>query len=155
MEQRRRNWFPWLGFVTSLIAALSYFLFFFQFPITRDVPWVNFLLFALAAVLLVAGLRRAFGRDASYRRKISAPVLTALSAVIFGLFSFVVFVGSRQLPASQGAPHPGQKAPQFSLSDASGKPVSLSQLLSAPIDPGAGVARAPKGVLLIFYRGYW
>jgi hypothetical protein len=154
MEQRRRNWFAWAGFLISVIAALSYFLFFFQFPITRDVPWVNFLLFALATLLLVAGLRRAFGRDALYRGRISAPILTALSGAILGLFCFVIFVGSKNLPASLGAPRPGQKAPQFSLPDTTGKLVSLSELLSTPLDPN-GPGHRLEGVLLIFYRGYW
>jgi hypothetical protein len=58
MEKRKQNWSLWAGFLVALIAFVSYFLFFSQFPITRDFPWVNFLLFGLAAVLLAAGLRR-------------------------------------------------------------------------------------------------
>jgi hypothetical protein len=155
MEKRRANWFLWAGFLISVIAFLSYFLFFFQFPITRDVPWINFLLFVLAAVFLAVGLKRAFASAAHYRGKVSGPILTALSMAILGVFCFTVFVESRQLPASHGAPKPGQKAPQFSLVDTNGKLVSLSELLSSPLDRGATPARVPKGVLLVFYRGYW
>jgi len=46
----------------------------------------------------------------------------------------------------------GQKAPDFTLQDTSGHPVTLAQLLSSPV-PGS--AEPPKAVLLIFYRGYW
>ena len=52
--------------------------------------------------------------------------------------------------ASVGAPQVGQKAPDFTLSDTSNKPMSLAGLLTQPIN-----GKSPKGVLLIFYRGYW
>ena len=57
----------------------------------------------------------------------------------------------KPLPASQGSPQVGQKAPGFTLPDTSGKSVKLSELLATPAVPGA------KGpwLLLIFYRGYW
>jgi peroxiredoxin len=44
----------------------------------------------------------------------------------------------------------GQQAPEFSLSDTDGRAVSLSELLSTPVN-----GRVPKGVVLVFYRGYW
>ena len=71
MEKKRSNWFLWLGFLTTLVAFISYFLFFLQFPVTRDIPWVNYLLFALAALLLAIGLRRAFAKTPLYRGRIS------------------------------------------------------------------------------------
>jgi peroxiredoxin len=46
----------------------------------------------------------------------------------------------------------GQKAPEFVLADANNNPVALSSLLSAAM-PGSQAP--PKGVLLVFYRGYW
>jgi len=73
MEKRKPNWSLWAGFLVALIAFVSYFLFFSQFPITRDVPWANFLLFGLATVLFAAGLRRGFGRPSSYRGKNLGP----------------------------------------------------------------------------------
>ncbi len=57
-----------------------------------------------------------------------------------------------QLPPSDNAPRAGQKAPEFTLPDAEGKPVKLSELLAAP--PSRERAAAPW-VLLVFYRGYW
>ena len=155
MEKKRPNWLLWLGFLTSLIGFVSYFLFFLQFPVTRDIPWVNYLLFALAALLLAIGLRRAFAQPTVYRGKISGPILTAFSAVVLGAFCFMVFVESRHLPASGGAPQVGQNAPPFSLLDTHGKQVSLSQLLTTPIDAAAGPKQTTRGVLLVFYRGYW
>jgi hypothetical protein len=149
---RKSNWLPWAGFGLSIIAFASYFLLFYQFPVTRDFPWVNLLLFAAAAVMLAIGLRRAFAAATGYRGKISAPILAALGAGIFGFFVFAVFVSSRHLPPSLGAPKVGQKAPEFSLTDTAGESVSLSKLLSAQ---AASSSARTKGVLLIFYRGFW
>jgi len=149
---KRLNWPLWAGFFLSVIAFFSFFAFFVNFPITRDFPWANLLLFALAAVLLFVGLRRAYREPTLYRGKIFGPVLTVLSVAVFAFFSYGVFVAAKQLPTSHGAPQVGQKAPEFTLLDSTGKSVALSQLLSAPL-PAA--AQTPKGVLLVFYRGYW
>ena len=59
-----------------------------------------------------------------------------------------VATAGAQLPASKGAPKVGQKAPDFTLPDSSGKPVKLSGLL-------AGEGGRGPWVLLVFYRGYW
>jgi peroxiredoxin len=152
MNIRKINWPLWAGFVLSLIAFLSYFLVFIWFPVTRDFPWVNLLLFALAAILLFVGVRRAFSAapPRPRRSKVAGAILTALSLTIFGFFVFAVFIMARQLPASNSAPRISQKAPDFTLTDANGKPVSLSELLVTPVN-----GQAPKGVLLVFYRGYW
>jgi hypothetical protein len=149
---RKANWLPWVGLLLSVVAALSYPLVFYRFPVTRDVPWVSFLLFGLALAALAVGLKRAFARQPAYRGKISAPILTVLSVALLALFSFGVLVGSKNLPASLGAPKVGQKAPDFTLPDASGRQVSLAQLLAEPV---GAAARRPQGVLLVFYRGYW
>jgi hypothetical protein len=151
MEARRTNWAIWAGFLLSVVAAVSYFLLFARFPITRDVPWVNFLLFGLAAGLLGLGLRRAFANHPVYRGKIAALVLAVASLAILGLFSFAIFFAGKRLPASHDAPHVGQKAPEFLLQDTSGRLVALSELISTPWFSG----QIPKGVLLVFYRGYW
>jgi len=133
----------WIGFVSALAGFLSY-TFFAQFPITRDFPWVNFLLFAVGGILLVVGLFRAFGRPRIYRGKIFGSILAVLSLVMFGLFSYIFFYELREVPASTGAPRIGQKAPDFFLMDQNGNPVGMGDLLSNS-----------KGALLIFYRGFW
>jgi hypothetical protein len=151
--RRRLNWQLWAGFLLSLIAFFSFFFVFVRFPVTRDFPWANLLLFAGAAVFLIVGLRRAFGQPTLYRGKIFGPILAALSLAVFGLFFHAVFIAARQLPSAKDAPKVGEKAADFTLLDTSAKPVSLQELLSAPIPGSAG--QEPKGVLLVFYRGYW
>jgi len=137
------NWSLWTGFLFALAGFFSY-TFFAQFPITRDFPWANLLLFAVGGVCLVVGLFRAFGKPQAYRGKIFGPILATLGILIFGLFSYVVFYQLRQVPPSTGAPRVGQKAPEFTLSDQDGKDVSLSDLIGRS-----------KAVALIFYRGFW
>src|SRR4029077_1955822 len=46
MEQRRRNWHIWVGFLLSILGVLSYFLVFARYPVTRDTPWANFVILA-------------------------------------------------------------------------------------------------------------
>lgn len=152
MKARGFNWPIYTGFLVSLLAFLSYFFIFVWFPVTRDFPWANLLLFALAAALLLIGLRRAFAvdRPRPTRSKVAASVLTVFSVAILGFFIFSIFIGGRRLPASHGAPKVGQKAPEFTLPDTNNKLVTLSELLASPVN-----GKAPKGVLLVFYRGYW
>jgi hypothetical protein len=152
MNLRKFNWFLWAGLLLSLIAFFSYFSFFVWFPVTRDLPWANLLLFAVAGALLLAGVRRAFAPDRPHpiRSKILAAVVAAVSLAVFGFFIVATFIIARNLPAAQGAPQVAQKASDFSLSDTSGKSVSLSELLASSVN-----GKQPKGVLLIFYRGYW
>ena len=152
MSARRFNWPLWAGFLLTLIALFSYVAFFVKFEVTRNFPWANLLLFLLAAILVVMGIRRGFARDRAHpaRSKIITSIVTTLSALVFALFIFGIFIAGRWLPPSTGAPHVGQKVPEFTLSDANGRQVSLNQLLSEPLD-----GKAPKGVLLVFYRGWW
>jgi hypothetical protein len=152
MSARRFNWPLWAGFLLALIASFSYFSFFVRFPITRDFPWANLLLFLFAAILVFMGIRRGFARDRAHpaRSRIITSIVSLFSVVIFALFVFAIFIVGRWLPQSTGAPHVGQKVPEFTLSDANGKQVSLNELLTASID-----GKPPKGVLLVFYRGYW
>lgn len=149
---RRFNWPLWLGFLLSIAAVMSYFAVFVWFPVTRDFPWANLLIFLIAAVFLFVGVRRGVAPDRPRPKlsKVVASLVTGLSALIFAFFVFVIFIAARWLPASTGAPHVGQKAPEFTLTDSTRKSVSLAELLSTPIN-----GTAPKGVLLVFYRGYW
>ena len=157
---RKFNWQIWTGFLLSIVAFFSYPTIFVMWPVTRDFPWANLLLFALAIVLLAMGVRRAFAPNRRRISKIVAPILATLSILILGFFIFAAFIASRWLPASLSAPQVGQKAPDFTLTDMHNKRVSLSELLTQPMEPArpamvGGAARLPKGVLLIFYRGYW
>ena len=152
MNVRRLNWPLWVGFLLTLGGAFSFLLIFVWIPATRDFPWANLLIFLVAVVLLIAGIRRGFASDR--KRPIAAKIVTSLVALfsfaVMALFIFSVFVFARWLPPSKGAPQVGQKAPEFTLQDTSGKQVSLTQLLSEPVN-----GTAPKSVLLVFYRGHW
>jgi hypothetical protein len=137
---RRVNWPLWSGLALSVAAFVSYYLFFIHFPSTREYPIPTLLLFAVAIVSMVTGLRRVTGR------RILAWSVTVLGVAIGVFFCLAVFVGTRILPPSAHAPAAGTKAPDFVLLDTNRKPVALSQLLAAP---------GNKAVILIFYRGYW
>ena len=147
------NWPIWAGFLLALAAIPGYFVFFVRFPVTRDVPWATWLMFAAAGCLLWAGVTRAFANPGGYGRKIVGAILAALSLGAAIFFGYATLYASRHLPQSGGAPKVGEKAPEFTLEDTSGKLVALSTLLSEPMPGGEG--RKPRGVLLVFYRGYW
>lgn len=147
---KRLNWQLWAGFVLSLFAGLSYPLLLAGWEGTRDYAWANLVMFAPAMVLLILGLRRAFKPDRGIVSKIFGSLAAALGVLLLAGLLWLVFVGLRWLPESAGAPQVGQKAPDFTLTDSNGKPVALAQLLAEPIG-----SKAPRGVLLIFYRGYW
>jgi hypothetical protein len=140
---RKWNWPIWAGFLVAVGGLVSYE-FFAQFPITRDFPWANLLLFGIGAVLLIVGLFRAFGRPQRYRGKVFGSVFSAIALLFFAFFAYAIFSVLRQVPASAGAPRVGQKAPDFILLDQNGKPVGLGDLLSGS-----------RAVALIFYRGFW
>jgi len=72
MNRRLWNWHLWAGFLLCLVGFAS-FPFFAKFPVTRDVPWANFLFFAVGGVLLFLGLKRAFGQPQQYRGKLQGP----------------------------------------------------------------------------------
>jgi peroxiredoxin len=148
MSTRGLNWPLWSGFFLSPIAFLSYPFVFERWPLTRDFPWVNLLLFGLTALLLVTGLRRAFAPGRlRWLRMTSGLIATTLSVAIFANFAMNVFVHARHLPASAQAPRVGERAPDFTLPDESGALVSLAALLSPT--PVSG-SQASKGVLLVF-----
>lgn len=135
---RRFNWPLWTGFALSVAGFLSYFLVLSRFPATRDVPWISFLIFAGAIVPTAIGVRRA-------PRKIPAAVVAGITFAIAAIFFVAIFVSSK-VPSSPGAPAVGAKAPDFVLLDTNRHPVALAQLLAAP---------GGKGIILIFYRGWW
>ena len=88
--------------------------------------------------LLVMGAGRA-------RSKVVAAIVALIGLLFLGGFTYFVFVFAKKLPASAGAPRVGSPAPDFTLNDSAGQRFSLA----------SSAAAAPKGVLLIFYRGYW
>jgi hypothetical protein len=150
MKFKRFNWQIWAALLLSFVAFVSYPFVFVRFPATRDFPWANLLLFAVALVLVCIGVWRAFAPGRSRLGKVLASLLAVFSALILAAFIFTFFIAAKWLPASRGAPQVGQKAPEFSLTDTLGRQVTLAELLSSPVN-----GRTTKGVLLVFYRGYW
>ncbi len=140
--KKRWNWSLWIGFLLTLAGLFTY-TFFAQFPVTRDFPWANLLLFGIGAIFVLMGLVRTFGKPQFYRGKIVGPIFALLSLFIFSFFAYEVFYVLRQVPASTSAPRVGEKAPTFTLPDQNGKPIALADLIS------------PNGAIVIFYRGHW
>jgi hypothetical protein len=140
--RRRWNVSLWLGFVVVLGGLFSY-VYFAQFPITRDFPWANLLLIGVGLALLATGLFRAFGNPRLYRGKISGSIMAVTSVCLVAFFCYESFIVLRDVPASARAPRIGEEAPAFALPDQNGKQVALADLLS------------PHGAILIFYRGHW
>jgi peptidoglycan/LPS O-acetylase OafA/YrhL len=142
--KRRRNILNWAGFAVILVAFVSYIPFFALFPATRDVPWANYLLFLIGGALIAVGLRRAFRDPEHNRGKISGSILAALSVLLFALFLVTITYYSKQIPSGETALGVSRKAPPFVLADISGNEISSAHLL-----------RDHRGVVLVFYRGYW
>ncbi len=156
---KKLNWPIWLGLLLSFFALFSYPFIFVNWASTRDFPWANLALFAIAEVLIVIGVKRAFAPGRRVLSKIVAGAGALLSGLVLVGFIFVVFIAARQLPPSTNAPQIGQKAPAFTLTDTNNQSISLADLLSRPIPSDraemVSSAHPTKGVLLIFYRGYW
>lgn len=140
--KRKWNWPLWVGFLIAVGGLFSYE-FFAQFPLTRDFPWANLLLFGIGAAVLLVGLFRAFGRPQLYRGKIFGSIFALIALLLFTFFGYEIFYVLKQVPLSTQAPRIGEKAPEFSLPDQNGKRVALADLLP------------PNGAVLIFYRGHW
>ena len=155
VRKRNFNWRIWAGILVAVAAVLSYGTIFIRFPITRNVPWVNWLLFAGAGWLLWTGAQRARREPSVYRGKIVGPILAVLTLALAGFFAFGTTYMTKGLPTSKDAPRVGVKAPEFALADTNGKLMTLAALRSEPMPEKEGTGAKPRGVALIFYRGYW
>ncbi len=158
----KRSWNPilWGGFALVLAGTASYPFFFIRFAVTRDFPWANLLLLAVAACMLAVGVLRAFKRPEACHGKVSGPILASLSVLLIGFFLVSIFYIARNLPASKNAPRAGEIAPDFTLPDSTGHTVTLSSLLNQPFGTNdwpvtAAATGKTTGAVLIFYRGYW
>lgn len=152
MNTKAWNWRLWVGFALALLAAFGYPLI---FPITPSVFWISLALCIIALLLLISGLRRAFGQPESYRGKVAGPILTTASVLMFVLFGAMSYMMPKAYSVARNAPRVGAKAPDFALTDTHGSPVTLSQLLSTAASGSSTGSQTPRGVLLVFYRGYW
>lgn len=103
-------------------------------PSVRNQPEGYVAAFAIAAT--VAGLAVAL------RRRWYAWLALGLSLLLFAGGAYINFVMAR-IPAAPAVLRVGERPPDFTLDDASGRQVSLAEF------------RGKKPVVLIFYRGYW
>ena len=149
--QRRTNSALWYGLLITLFGIATQFFYFLRppRPISHVLPWINLLLPTIGVIVLFFGLARAFSRAAVYSGKIWGSSVTVIALLLL-VGNVVLFRHTRDVPNSAGAPPVGKRLPEFTLSDSSGQPTSLSQLFAA-----AGDGSQPKAVLLVFYRGYW
>ena len=80
--------------------------------------------------------------------KMAGTILATVALLFFMVFGGINSSFS-QLPLSTGAPSVGQKLPEFTLLDQNGRPESLKDLLRPTR------TEKVRGLVLIFYRGYW
>lgn len=147
---KNANWRLWMGFLLILLAP---FFFFLLFDTLRGAFWISIVLIVFGVVLLADGWRRASDQPELYRGKVAKVVLGVLALLMIGVFAFGKYMMGQAYSEAKNAPRVGDKAPEFALTDSSGRKVTIAQLLATPV--AAGAARAPRGVLLVFYRGYW
>mgnify|MGYP001800643312 CR=1 FL=1 len=131
----------WLGPLLTFVGFISYFMVLARFPDLRDVPWLNSILVILGLVLTFLGIRENWGTAGTFKR------LTYGSGIGFALLFAVLFFGyvhvlSYQLPETQAETEGMETAPGFTLSDAQGQSVGLTDYQG-------------KKVVLVFYRGFW
>jgi len=120
-------------FAIGAVAAYARLL---RVAVVRNHPEGYVLAFALATALAALAVARA-----RVRRWPAwlAPGLSSLLLVAGAWFNFVV----ARVPDSPTALRVGERPPDFTLPDATGRPVSLAKY------------RGKKPVVLLFYRGYW
>ena len=137
------NYFAWIGPVVTFVGALSYFLFFVQFPDLRDFPWVNFPLISAGLLCSLAGLRRVFSHSGyQFLSKAFASLGFLFSLALGALFCFYIFDLSYQMPGAEGVPQVADSAPSFLLIDQDNQAVNLANVQG-------------KKLVIAFYRGYW
>jgi hypothetical protein len=120
--------------VVLAVAAVPAYALLLRYPLVRNHPESYVAAFAVALVLAVLAVSRG-GRWAAWIALTVSTVLLFMGA----WFNFVV----ARIPATPPAVRVGEPAPDFTLKDAAGRPVSLAEF------------RGKKPVVLIFYRGYW
>ncbi len=144
---RRNNVATWWGLVVRdrYAGLLQRRHFFVGAPFQAAITWLSLLLAAVALIFLVIGVRRAIVQPEVYRGKALTVVLTVVALLPAGL-SALGGVGARKLPGAAAAPQVGQKVPDFTLVNSTGKPVSLDQLLAASSAGATCIGSAQGGV---------
>lgn len=142
MKSRGANHLLWVGPLLAFAGTVSYFEVFSYIAVLRDFPWLNFPLVLAGIVVSVVGLWRAFSDEPTLLSRFLAVCGLLASLAIGGLFSFYVLVLSNRLPSIDGVAAELATAPDFTLTDQNGRPVTLSDFRG-------------HNVVLVFYRGHW
>ncbi len=124
-----------LSVVVAVAPVVAYALLL-RVAVVRNHPEGYVVGFALATALAALAVVRA------RTRRWPAWTALALASLLLAGGAWFDFVGAR-VPDAPTALRVGEPAPDFTLPDAAGRPVSLAQF------------RGRKPVILIFYRGYW
>ena len=129
----RAGWLAALSVVVSA-TAIGVYSRFLRVAAVRNNPEGYVAAFAIAAV--IAGLAVALRR-----RWYTWAVLVLSVVLVLGgaAFNFVL----ARIPAVQTTLRVGERAPEFTLQDATGRRVALADY------------RGKKPVVIVFYRGYW
>jgi AhpC/TSA family len=120
--------------VVVAVGALATYVLLFRVAVVRNHPEGYVIAFAVATALAALALVRS--------RRWYVWVALALSTVLLGLGSWQNLVVA-PIPDTPTVLRIGEPPPDFTLPDASGRPVSLADY------------RGKKPVVLVFYRGYW
>ena len=118
------------------IGALAGYVHLLRVAVVRNHPEGYVVAFALGTVLAALAVGRA------RRRRWPAWLALGLSSLLLVGGAWFNFVAAR-VPDTPTAMRVGERPPDFTLPDASGRPVSLADF------------RGKKPVVLVFYRGYW
>jgi hypothetical protein len=118
------------------IGAIAVYVFFLRVAAIRNHPEAYVVAFAVATALALLAVIRA------RTRRWVAWLALAFSGLLLVAGTWFNFVAAR-IPATPTALRVGAQAADFTLPDATGRPVSLADY------------RGQKPVVLVFYRGYW
>jgi cytochrome oxidase Cu insertion factor (SCO1/SenC/PrrC family) len=122
--------------VVVALGALTAYVLLLRVAAVRNHPEGYVAAFAVATALAVLAVVRA------RRRRWPAWLALAFCGLLLLGGAWFDFVGAR-VPATPTVLRVGEPLPDFTLPDASGRPVALADY------------RGKKPVVLIFYRGYW
>jgi hypothetical protein len=124
-----------LSVVVAVGTAAAYVLLL-RVPAVRNHPEGYVVAFALATALAALAVARARAR------RWPAWLALGLAGLLLVGGAWFNFVAAR-VPVTPVAFRVGERAPDFALADALGRPVALADY------------RGRKPVVLVFYRGYW
>ncbi len=132
---RSSGWLAVLGVGIAIGAAVAYALLL-RIPVIRNHPEGYVIAFAVATAMAGVAVTRA------RRRRWPAWLALGFTSLLLAGGAWFNWVGAR-VPLTPTALRVGERPPDFTLPDATGRPVSLAEY------------RDRKPVILVFYRGYW